>query len=609
MDSLVGKSMGRYQLTEQLGEGGMATVYKAFDTSLDRYVAIKVIVSSQQSSSNFLKRFEREARALARLSYPNIVNVHDYGEEDGIPYLVMEYLPGGTLKEMMGQPMHYADAARLLAPIARALEYAHSQNIIHRDVKPANILMTASGQPMLSDFGIAKMLSEEQNTALTGVGVGIGTPEYMAPEQGRGLEVDHRADIYALGVMLYELITGRKPYRADTPMAVIIKHIQEPIPQARAYVPNLPEMVERILSHAMSKEPENRYQSMKEFAADLENLIYRAASPMTEQASAPTNLPPTAQLNAPPAQPAKREAVVAPTAVQPIPPQADLPAKKRSLTWVWFVLGGLALAGLVMGGICLLGSGALLAFMPTSTPEYSLDDSNQLDTSASTEAFYDSTELPETTNETAEAPTVEARTLTGTTISDMSRGIDSFESYRVNLSFSSGEENVSFLKEFIQSSGDFHSIFTMTNLDGVSGSESVDLYFINNETWGWLAAQNACAYMGGSDVAAETDTLSLQMLFNEIVLGELVAQDEIINSISTDHYKVQTLTTFEGITVAIPNSDVWIDQELGYIVRFTGNSEDMPSMEETPGELVSWEYNLYDTNLVFGLSLPTACVK
>lgn len=216
MAGLVGESLGRYQITAQLGTGGMATVYKAYDTRLERYVAIKVIRSEHKQDEGFLKRFEREAKTLAQLSHPNIVKVLDYGEYEGAPYLVMEYVGGGTLKKK-GVRRQWIEVARLLAPMARALEYAHQHNIIHRDVKPANFLLTETGAPMLSDFGIAKILESEETSQLTGTGVGISTPAYMAPEQGSGKGVDKRADIYSLGVVFYEMVTGQTPYQADTP--------------------------------------------------------------------------------------------------------------------------------------------------------------------------------------------------------------------------------------------------------------------------------------------------------------------------------------------------------------------------------------------------------
>jgi serine/threonine protein kinase len=281
MNNSVGQFLGRYQIVEQLGEGGMATVFRAFDTRLERDVAVKVIRVEKGADAQFLGRFEREARALARLSHPNIVHVNDYGDQDGVPYVVMDYLPGGTLKDKMGAPMPYQEAARLLAPIARALDFAHHMHIVHRDVKPANILLAQTGTPMLSDFGIAKIL-EEKTSELTGTGVGIGTPDYMAPEQGAGLKVDYRADIYALGVVYYELVTGRKPFRADTPIATVLKHMTEPLPRPRIFVRDLPEAVEKVIFKAMAKKPEDRYADMAAFAGALEKLAISQAVPEVE---------------------------------------------------------------------------------------------------------------------------------------------------------------------------------------------------------------------------------------------------------------------------------------------------------------------------------------
>src|SRR5512143_2709172 len=212
MPSLIGQSIGRYEILEQLGEGGMAMVYKARDTRLERFVAIKVIRIDQFAPNlldEILKRFEREAKALAMLSHPYIVPVHDYGELEGTPFLVMEYLPCGTLKDRPAGAMPWQQAVHTMLPIAQALAYAHEHNVIHRDIKPGNILLTEKGQPMLSDFGIAKILGNSGTATLTGAGMTIGTPEYMAPEQWNG-QTDARSDIYSLGVVLYELVTGHK---------------------------------------------------------------------------------------------------------------------------------------------------------------------------------------------------------------------------------------------------------------------------------------------------------------------------------------------------------------------------------------------------------------
>lgn len=272
MDGLIGRSLGKYQIIEPLGEGGMATVYKAFDPALERYVAIKIIRAVNQIDSDFLIRFQREARALAKLDHPYILKVLDYGEENGIPYLVMPYVSHGTLKQYTRTRLPYEKAIQIIIPIAEALSYAHKRKIIHRDIKPANILFGESGEPILSDFGIAKMLDAGEQTQLTGTGFGIGTPAYMAPEQWNGV-ADDRTDIYALGIVLYELITGRCPFQADTPAAILIKQVQDPLPRPRTFISDLPESVEALLFKALAKDPTLRFQSMQEFIQGMNAVL------------------------------------------------------------------------------------------------------------------------------------------------------------------------------------------------------------------------------------------------------------------------------------------------------------------------------------------------
>ncbi len=267
-----GKSIGRYHILEQLGEGGMATVYKAYDTRLERDVAIKFLRTERLDSQRAIKRFEIEAKALAKLNHPNIVQVLDFGEYEGIPYLVMEYVSGGTLKLQLGQQLPWQQASKLLTPIASALEYAHENHLIHRDVKPSNILITSAGIPKLSDFGIAKMLESEETMDLTGTSVGMGTPFYMSPEQGKGQPIDIRTDIYSLGIVFYELLTGRKPYQADTPMAVIYQHVEDPLPKPSKIVSSIPVHAERFLYKALAKDPNYRFNDMGEMADALEKM-------------------------------------------------------------------------------------------------------------------------------------------------------------------------------------------------------------------------------------------------------------------------------------------------------------------------------------------------
>jgi serine/threonine protein kinase len=365
MPNLIGQSLGRYHSLEQLGEGGMATVYRAYDTRLERDVAIKVIrrdAFPPDQLDRILKRFEREAKALARLSHPNIVKVHDFGEYEGAPYLVMEYLPGGTLKEKMGMPTSWQAAASLLIPVAHALNYAHLQGILHRDVKPANILITATGEPMLTDFGIAKILDIKETNTLTGTGVGIGTPEYMAPEQCVGGSVDARADVYSLGIIFYELVIGRKPYTADTPMAVVIKQINEPLPPPRQFVPGLPDKVERVLLKVLSKEPDNRFPDMGAFATALESL--------SEYSKSDTHSFPSEEMT--------RAAFGPPAGRIPMPEPPQSPPRWRR----WIAIGAILISACVLIaalGIALLilgqkGNGPL-ARQAASTPYFTFTPS------------------------------------------------------------------------------------------------------------------------------------------------------------------------------------------------------------------------------------------
>lgn len=270
-----GTDIGRYHILEQLGEGGMAVVYKAYDTRLENEVAIKVIRTGSlppDSLPRILKRFRIEAKKMARMTHPNIVKVMDYGEFNNSPYLVMPYLSGGTLKNKLGKPLPWQETIKILIPITDALTYAHEQGLIHRDIKPSNILITQSGQPMLSDFGVAKVLESNETLDLTGTGMGVGTPEYMAPEQGLSKPIDQRVDIYALGVVFYEMVIGRTPFQADTPLAVLLKSSSEPLPRPISHIPDLPESVEHVILKALAKKPEDRFRNMHEFSNVLEKL-------------------------------------------------------------------------------------------------------------------------------------------------------------------------------------------------------------------------------------------------------------------------------------------------------------------------------------------------
>lgn len=276
MEDLTGKQFGPYRITEPLGEGGMASVYKAYQPSVDRYVAIKVLPRQFADDPQFFGRFEQEAKVLAKLQHPHILPVHDYGQTDNYTYIVMPFVESGDLSDIIGQKrLSLAETARIISQIGDALDYAHSQGIIHRDIKPSNILVDQRGNCLLTDFGIAKMV-EGSTERLTVTGGIIGTPAYMSPEQGLGQTLDGRSDIYALGVVLYEMITGHIPFDAETPMAVMIKHIYDPLRPPREFDASIPEAIERVVLKAMAKQPEDRFMTAGDMVQALQDAIHTA---------------------------------------------------------------------------------------------------------------------------------------------------------------------------------------------------------------------------------------------------------------------------------------------------------------------------------------------
>jgi serine/threonine protein kinase/Tol biopolymer transport system component len=265
------ENVGRYEITNELGRGGMATVYRAYDPRFEREVAIKVLPHELMHEAQFRMRFEREAKTIARLEHTAIVPVYDVGEEDGVPFFVMRYMPGGSLADRIkGGPLTLEESAHIIDRIASALDSAHAKGIVHRDVKPGNILFDEDNEPFISDFGIAKL--SESKTNVTGSAI-IGTPAYMSPEQAQGEAVDGRSDIYSLGVILYEMLSGKQPFEANTPMGVVFKHVTEPVPHILDANPSLPPIVERVIEKVMAKQPGDRFQN----AASLAEAISAVA--------------------------------------------------------------------------------------------------------------------------------------------------------------------------------------------------------------------------------------------------------------------------------------------------------------------------------------------
>ena len=279
MNSLQPEQMlGPYQIISQIGKGGMATVYKAYHASMDRYVALKVVAVGLTDDPNFLKRFQQEARLIAKLEHPHILPVYDFGESEAIPYMVMRFLEAGTLKERLAsEPLPIAEIDRIFNQLADALQYAHENGVIHRDIKPSNAMLDKRGDVFLTDFGVAKML--EGSSGLTATGTVTGTPAYMSPEQAMGNKADPRSDIYSLGVVLFEMLTGRVPFEAETPMAVLFKQIQEPPPPLSIVRPDLPYTLEAVLLKALAKDPADRYASMDAFRDSWKNAVDEASEP------------------------------------------------------------------------------------------------------------------------------------------------------------------------------------------------------------------------------------------------------------------------------------------------------------------------------------------
>jgi putative two-component system response regulator len=262
-----GMTLGSYRILERIGKGGMATVYRAHHIGLDRYVAIKVLPDFFAEEEVYRERFQHEARSIGHLKHPNILEVFDFGQEDGITYIVMELVEGGTLEDRLGAPMELEDVVRILEPMAGALDYAHAHGILHRDVKPTNILMHTDGTPVLADFGLAKMAGSTRR--ITATGMVMGTPEYMSPEQAADEPIGPASDRYALAVVAYQMLTGRVPFDAATPAAVLLSHVTSPMPATNELRGEISAHLEDVLRRALAKRPENRYPSAASFVAAL----------------------------------------------------------------------------------------------------------------------------------------------------------------------------------------------------------------------------------------------------------------------------------------------------------------------------------------------------
>ena len=374
---------GRYELRERLGRGGMATVRRAYQPALDRFVAVKLIDPRLASDPAFVARFRQEARIAARLRHPNILSIYDFGDDDGTLYLVTELVTGGTLEDRLARFGGFAAALDLVEQIGRALDYAHAQGIVHRDVKPANIFLDGD-RAILADFGIAKQF-EDVSAGLTASGVGLGTPEYMAPEQIMGREVDGRADLYALGTILYRLVAGRLPFvrygAEDTALALVMRKINESLPPPSTFNGTISPTLDAILLRALSTDPAARYPTAAAFVAAARGALGLRAAPTrartdTDTIAAP--VVPTAHdsmgATVPLAFPTGAPDLIAPTNVAPTQHATAAPTRARKGVPRLLLGGALALAliacvasaGAFSLGRAALGGGAATAPPPQS---------------------------------------------------------------------------------------------------------------------------------------------------------------------------------------------------------------------------------------------------
>ena len=358
MDNLQsGQMLGPYRIISQIGRGGMANVYKAYQPSVDRDVAIKVLPRQLAESKEFATRFHQEARIIAKLEHPHILPVFDYGESDGVAYFVMRYLDTGTLKDKMeaGRPLPLKDIDRIFTQLADALSYAHMHGIIHRDLKPANALIDSHGNIFLTDFGIARLL-ESAYPRLTQTDAIMGTPAYISPEQAQGQDVDQRSDIYSLGIILYEMVTGGVPFVADTPLAVLFKHISDPLPLPSKVKPDISPSIEKVILKALAKNPKDRFSSAEEFVTAWKRALEETET--VRQAPETTSTP--------------TRYTVPPNQAQPKPAPVKQAASKSGIPAGWIV-GCLAGACLLfsVAGVAVLGANwRNMSFLnpATSTP-------------------------------------------------------------------------------------------------------------------------------------------------------------------------------------------------------------------------------------------------
>lgn len=351
----------RYKIEQELGAGGMSAVYKALDPNLKRIVAIKLVHPHLSRDPEFVRRFETEAAAVAQLRHPNIIQVFDFNHDGDTYYMVMEFVPGETLQARLkrinqaNRKLSLEEVVKFAAQICDATDYAHKRGLVHRDIKPANVMLDIQGNAILMDFGIVRIVGGTTHTA---TGAVVGTALYMAPEQIRGEHPDHRADIYSLGVMLFEMAGGQPPFNADSAMTIMMMHLNDPVPDIGELNPNVPFALKKIIHKALEKNPANRYQTAAEMAADLRGLLEARPGTFTATVAAPPPAPQRAPLPAPLPAPVP-SAGARPPAQKPAPSGISAPPTPKKTPSRGMLIGGaigaILLLCLIVGAIAIPG--------------------------------------------------------------------------------------------------------------------------------------------------------------------------------------------------------------------------------------------------------------
>lgn len=574
-DKILGRTLGGYKIVKPLGIGGMATVYKAFDPQTERHVAIKILPEYYAQYPEFRIRFEREAKSIAQLEHLHILPIFTYGEEDDITYIVMRYLDGGTLTKYIrkhdGLPL--TEAHRILAQIAKALDYAHDQGVLHRDVKPTNILFDNRNNAILTDFGVAKML-ESDHPDLTATGGIVGTPKYMSPEQCQGRkDLTPASDQYSLGIVLYEMVTGNVPFKADTPLAIIQQHLTAPLPLPSIERSDLPSAAEAVIIRALARSPHDRYANCADLAeafgialqeqeiSNVEQVILHDTQPsipltLAGQTLAGNTLSSSTSSDNVPSTPSP------PLISHPASSDIALP-RPKSTSFIWWV--GMLMVALLVGGGIYLGLRTLTAEesapdTPTevSSPVYVVGETlwSSDETILSEQEFVDDKRFWETT----EDDTIVIYRTSGSVVQDVIYlGENEWENYQINIRFrftsSFSIDSFTPLVELRLNSGENDAYVLAYSI----GDEQAMLHFIRQSDCKEISA---CEILASTAIEALTPTQLIELEYG-------IYADTLYLTWQTENAELITLTATDEnplsagkIGLIVPSGQVFLYEQI-----------------------------------------------